>query len=89
MQQNVFLFNSTIRENIAYGNPNASEKELWQAASAANIADFISSLPEKMETVMRRGKIVEQGSHEYLISLNGYYHSLYTRNALQNALCFL
>ena len=50
VQQDVFLFTGTIGENIRYGNPEASEKEIKQAAVDANIHDFIFSLPEAYDT---------------------------------------
>lgn len=43
--QDVFLFTGTIRENIAYGNLDASQEELIAAAKKANIHDYIMSLP--------------------------------------------
>ena len=50
VQQNVFLFDTTIRENISYGNPEASQEEIIQATKMANIYDFIQQLPEGFET---------------------------------------
>ncbi len=46
VQQDVYLFGGTIRENIAYGKPDAAEEEIIQAAKQANIHDFIMSLPD-------------------------------------------
>lgn len=159
VQQDVFLFDSTIRENIMFGNPDASEDHMIQAARKANILDFIQSLPDGFDTmcgergvklsggqkqrisiarvflknppilifdeatsaldteserlireamdelskgrttiiiahrlttvqhadntyVLKKGHIVEQGSHQQLMALNGYYHSLYSLNLL-------
>nr|HRC62364.1 ATP-binding cassette domain-containing protein [Dehalococcoidia bacterium] len=45
VQQDVFLFIGTIRDNIAYGRPGASQEEIERAAKAARIHDFIVSLP--------------------------------------------
>ncbi len=45
VQQDVFLFIGTIRDNITYGKPDATKEEIEQAARAARIHDFISSLP--------------------------------------------
>ncbi|MEI6577149.1 MAG: ABC transporter transmembrane domain-containing protein [Bacteroidota bacterium] len=50
--QDVFLFGGTIRENIAYGKPDASEEEIIEAASQANAWDFIREFPEKLETIV-------------------------------------
>ncbi len=159
VQQNVFLFDTTIRENILYGNPEASEDELIDCAKKANIYDFIMTLPDGFDTlvgergvklsggqkqrvsiaraflknppvlifdeatssldtesesliqksmeelsvnrttiiiahrlstvrnadwiyVLRSGKLIEQGSHEDLLNMDGYYKTLYTRNLL-------
>ena len=158
VQQIPFLFDATIRENILFGRPDATEEELIAAAKAANIYDFIQTLPEgfdsncgengvrlsggqkqrisiarvflknppilifdeatsaldneseayvqesmeklcqgrttviiahRLSTVknakrifcMKHGKIVEQGSHNELIALNGYYKDLYTMHS--------
>ena len=50
--QDVLLFGGTIRENIAYGRPDASEAELIEAARKAFAHDFIEEFPEKYETVV-------------------------------------
>lgn len=158
VQQTPFLFDATIRENILFGRPDATEEELIAAAKAANIYEFIQTLPEgfdsncgengvrlsggqkqrisiarvflknppilifdeatsaldneseayvqesmeklcqgrttviiahRLSTVknakrifcMKHGKIVEQGSHNELIALNGYYKDLYTMHS--------
>jgi ATP-binding cassette subfamily B protein len=50
--QDTWLFNGTIRENIAYGRENASEEEIVQAARAANADHFIRTLPQGYNTVL-------------------------------------
>ena len=50
VQQNVFLFDASIRENLRYGKPNASDDELWIALEKANLADFVRSLPDGLDT---------------------------------------
>lgn len=50
VQQDVYLFGGTIRENILYGKPDATEEELYEAAKRANIHDFILSLPQGYDT---------------------------------------
>ncbi|MDD6175028.1 MAG: ABC transporter ATP-binding protein [Firmicutes bacterium] len=50
VQQDVYLFGGTIRENILYGKPDATEEELVAAAKRANIHDFILSLPQGYDT---------------------------------------
>ena len=48
--QDVALFNDSIAANIAFARPTASEAEIWAAAEAAELSDFIRGLPEAMET---------------------------------------
>ncbi|MES2763563.1 MAG: ABC transporter ATP-binding protein [Bacteroidota bacterium] len=50
--QDVLLFGGTIRENILYGKPNATEEEVIEAAKQANAYDFIMSFPDKFETLV-------------------------------------
>lgn len=58
VQQDVYLFNGTIGENIAYGRPDASQEEIEQAARNANIHEFIQSLPDGYNT-----EVGERGGH--------------------------
>lgn len=159
VQQQPFLFDSTIRDNISFGKPDATEDEIIRAAIDANIYDFIKTLPDGMDSevgergvklsggqkqrisiarvflknppilvfdeatssldneseelirdamerlcsgrttiiiahrlstvrdtdytyVMRGGEIVEQGVHQELLALKGYYSHLYSLNTL-------
>ena len=50
--QEVILFGGTIRENISYGKPEASEEEVLAAAEKANALEFIQGFPEQFETVV-------------------------------------
>ena len=50
--QDIFLFGGTIRENIAYGRPGASEEEIHAAAGRANALEFIERFPDKMDTLV-------------------------------------
>ncbi len=50
--QEVILFGGTIRENIAYGKPDATEEEIGQAARQANALEFIEGFPEKLNTLV-------------------------------------
>jgi ABC-type multidrug transport system fused ATPase/permease subunit len=65
VQQDVFLFIGTIRENIAYGRPDASMEEVIAAAKIARIHDFIMSLPEGYnEWVGERGVTLSGGQKQ-------------------------
>ena len=63
--QDVALFNDTLRANIAFGRPEASEAEIWAAAQAAELAPFIEGLPQKLETrVGERGLKLSGGERQ-------------------------
>jgi subfamily B ATP-binding cassette protein MsbA len=63
--QDPILFNDTIRNNIAYGNLNASESEILAAAEAAYAYDFIQSFPDKFETIVgERGMRLSGGERQ-------------------------
>ncbi|MBQ9007531.1 MAG: ABC transporter ATP-binding protein [Atopobiaceae bacterium] len=65
VQQDVYLFDGTIRENIAYGRPGASIEDIRAAAKAANIDEFVESLPEGYETeVGERGARLSGGQKQ-------------------------
>ncbi len=65
VQQDVYLFDGTIGENIAYGKPGASAEEIEEAARRANIAEFVESLPEGYDTrVGERGARLSGGQKQ-------------------------
>ena len=65
VQQDVYLFSGSIRDNIAYGKPNASEDEIIAAAKRANIHDFIMELPDQYDTfVGERGARLSGGQKQ-------------------------
>ena len=65
VQQDVYLFSGTIRDNIAYGKPGASMEEIIEAARRANIHDFISELPDGYDTfVGERGARLSGGQKQ-------------------------
>ncbi|GIN90619.1 multidrug ABC transporter ATP-binding protein [Siminovitchia terrae] len=65
VQQDVFLFAGTIRENIAYGNLNATDEEIHEAARRAHLESFIHTLPQKYDTeVGERGLKLSGGQKQ-------------------------
>ena len=63
--QDVILFGGTIKENIAYGNPDATDEEIILASKQANALSFIESFPEKFETVVgERGVKLSGGQRQ-------------------------
>lgn len=69
VQQNVFLFDTTIRENIAYGNPNAKDQDIIEAARKANILTFIKSLPDGFDTLTGERGVKLSGGQKQRISI--------------------
>ena len=67
--QDVILFGGTIRENIAYGKPNASEAEIILASQQANAFNFIESFPEKFETIVGERGIKLSGGQRQRIAI--------------------
>ena len=67
VQQDVFLFGGTIKENILYGKPDATEEEVIEAARKANIIEFIESLPNGWDTeIGERGVRLSGGQKQRL-----------------------
>lgn len=67
VQQDVFLFYGTIRDNILYGNPEAKDQDIIEAAQAANIHDYIMTLPEGYDALIgERGVKLSGGQKQRL-----------------------
>jgi len=69
VQQDVFLFSGSFKDNIAYGNPNASFEEIVEAAKKANIHDYILSLPNGYDTDVGERGIKLSGGQKQRISI--------------------
>ena len=67
--QEVILFGGTIRENILYGKPDATEAEIIEAAKQANTWDFISTFPEGLETIVGERGIKLSGGQRQRIAI--------------------
>ena len=67
--QDVILFGGTIKENIAYGKPNATDDEINLAAKQANALNFINGFPEKMETIVGERGIKLSGGQRQRIAI--------------------
>nr|WP_206767067.1 ABC transporter ATP-binding protein [Brevibacillus laterosporus] len=67
VQQDVFLFSGTLRENIKYGNLQASDEEIWNAARHAKLEEFIHSQKDGLETIIgERGVMLSGGQKQRL-----------------------
>jgi ABC-type multidrug transport system fused ATPase/permease subunit len=67
--QDVILFGGTIRENIAYGKPNATNDEIILAAKQANAFNFVEGFPEKFETIVGERGIKLSGGQRQRIAI--------------------
>lgn len=69
VQQDVYIFSGTIRDNIAYGRPEASEEEVIEAAKGANIHDYIMSLEDGYDTFVGERGVKLSGGQKQRISI--------------------
>ena len=69
VQQDVYLFNSSIKENIAYGKPGATDAEIIEAAKKANIHDYIMSLKDKYDARIGERGVKLSGGQKQRISI--------------------
>lgn len=67
--QEVMLFGGTIKENIEYGKPGASDEEIFAAAKQANALEFVESFPEKFETIVGDRGIQLSGGQKQRIAI--------------------
>lgn len=67
VQQNIFLFDVSIRENLLYGKADATDEELWESLKYAHLYDFVKSLPQGLDTeVGERGTRLSGGQKQRL-----------------------
>ncbi len=69
VQQNVFLFDGTIRENISYGKPEATDQELQEAVKMSNLETFVSTLPDGLDTEVGERGVLLSGGQKQRISI--------------------
>ncbi|GAA3399801.1 ABC transporter ATP-binding protein [Paenibacillus hodogayensis] len=69
VQQDVFLFDGTIRENIAYGKLGATEEEIWDAARRAQLESIILSQPEGLDTLIGERGVKLSGGQKQRLSI--------------------
>ncbi len=67
--QDVMLFGGSIKENIEYGKPGATEEEIFEAAKQANALEFIESFPEKLETLVGDRGVQLSGGQKQRIAI--------------------
>ena len=67
VSQETFLFNASVRENLLYGRPEATEEELMAATKQANAYEFIENLPQGFDTMIGdRGVLLSGGQRQRL-----------------------
>lgn len=67
VSQDVFLFHGSVRENVAYGRPGASDEEIMHAIRVAEAEEFVASLPDGLDTVVgERGQKLSGGQRQRL-----------------------
>ena len=69
VQQDIYLFNSTIKENILYGRPGATDEEIVEAAKRANIHDYVMSLEKGYDTEIGERGVKLSGGQKQRISI--------------------
>ncbi len=69
VQQRAWLFSGTIAENLRYGNKNASDEELWHALDIAHASDFVSNLPDKLNSFVAQGGTNFSGGQKQRLSI--------------------
>ncbi len=67
--QDVFLFSATLRENIAFGRPEATDEEIWEAARLAGLAEEIASFPDGLDTLVGERGIALSGGQRQRVGI--------------------
>ncbi len=67
--QEALLFSGTIRENLKYGNPEATDDELWRALEVAQGAEFVSQLPDRLDSRVEQGGSNFSGGQRQRLSI--------------------
>ena len=83
VQQDIYLFNASVRENILYGRLDATDEEVMEAAKCANIHDYILSLPEGYETKIGERGVKLSGGQKQRLSIARVFSTSYAREEPQ------
>ncbi len=69
VQQRAWLFSGTIAENLRFGNPNATDEDLWHALEVAQAKDFVEALPDKLDSFVAQGGTNFSGGQRQRLSI--------------------
>lgn len=69
VQQRAWLFSGTIADNLRYGNPDASDAELWHALEIAQAKEFVEKLPDKLQSFVAQGGTNFSGGQRQRLSI--------------------
>lgn len=69
VQQRAWLFSGSIADNLRYGNPTASDEDLWHALDVAQASDFVENLPEKLKSFVAQGGTNFSGGQKQRLSI--------------------
>lgn len=69
VQQRAWLFSGSIAENLRYGNPNATNEDLWHALEIAQAKDFVDALPDKLNSFVAQGGTNFSGGQRQRLSI--------------------
>jgi ABC-type multidrug transport system fused ATPase/permease subunit len=69
VSQDTFLFNASIRDNLAVGRPDATDDEIRKAAAMADAAEFIEALPDKYQTMLGDGAVTLSGGQRQRLAI--------------------
>ncbi|NUS45669.1 MAG: ABC transporter ATP-binding protein [Mycobacteriaceae bacterium] len=67
--QKAYLFSGTVAGNLRYGNPDATDEQLWQALEIAQAADFVREMPEGLETDVAQGGTTVSGGQRQRLAI--------------------
>lgn len=69
VQQDVFLFSGTLRENIAYGRLGASEEDIWQVVKQAHLEELVYNMPDGLDTMIGERGVKLSGGQKQRLSI--------------------
>jgi ATP-binding cassette subfamily B protein len=67
--QKAYLFSGTVASNLRYGNPDATDEDLWQALEIAQAADFVRDMPQGLETPVAQGGTTVSGGQRQRLAI--------------------